>query len=129
MLASAEMDAFCQDTFGKPVTVFVGYSAKKPPKAADCPYIVVLPGHKTEGPQLEDFTYTVPVGWCIAEPGTVYNADAMGQIILQAIAECGDVPVFKYDYTLDCMTFLPQILGHLSIEIEIPVTFGREITY
>ena len=129
LLTNTYLDTFCQATFGKSATVFVGYSIKKPPKAADCPYIVILPGHKTEGPLIEDFTYTVPVGWCVVEPGTVYDADAMGQLILQAVAECGDVPIFKYDYTLDCMTFLPQILGHLAIEIEIPVTFGRVITY
>jgi hypothetical protein len=127
LAADDDLADFCETTFGKALSVFVGYNIKKPPTEADCPYIVIIPGHKTEGPQIEDYVYAIPVGWCIV--GTVYDADAMGQLIIQAVAECGDVPIFKYDYTLDCITFLPQILGHASIEIEIPVTYGREITY
>jgi hypothetical protein len=127
LLADIALNSFCVAKFGKALTVSVGYNIKKPSIEADCPYIVIIPGHKTEGPQIEDYVYTIPIGWCIV--GTVYDADAMGQLIIQAVAECGDVPIFKYDYTLDCVTFLPQILGHASIEIEIPVTYGREITY
>ena len=81
------------------------------------------------------------IGWTISNgaenvaegvvdhPG-ILEADTLGQLILNAIAEISPGHPFTHiDYDIEANEFFPQIPGRMDIVIMIPVLLGTQITY
>ena len=138
---SAAISAFCTQNYGKPLSLYVGIDGKKPPNDKNCPLIIVFPGGKTEGAGEAEYQYTSSIGWSIvqstvtvnngiAENAGIYEADALGQLILTTIAEINpSYPVTHVAYSFESNDFFPQFPGRMDITIKIPVVMGAQITY
>ena len=129
---------YCQGKYERDPTVFVGINRKDPPKDADCPYIVILPGVKAEGEDVPDFHYGLTVGWVISNEEMENNeltglgeCDDLGQLILEAIkAICPDHPVSTVTYELNPVDHFPKIIGEMQLELSITPYIGAgEINY
>ena len=136
---------YCVETWDTPLKVYVGVPRKHPPTQTDCPYVVIRPGAKTEGAGQSENTYAVAVGWSILSdvdptvtvlldddgtpevPATIIgttieapgfaDCDALGQLLLAAIdGASSDNPIWLVDYEVECVEFLPQVVGDMQIE-------------
>ena len=138
---NAAISDFCMTNYGKSLTLYVGINGKKPPDDENCPLIIVFPGGKTEGISESEYHYTGSIGWSIIQSNVtktenttendgIYEADALGQLILLTIAELNPShPINRVDYSFESNDFFPQFPGRMDITIEIPLTMGAQITY
>lgn len=160
LYADPAIYAYCLAQYGRPPTIYVGVPRISPPTAANCPYIVIRPGSKVEGTAHAENAYAVAVGWSILaddigstttvhalpvpgneeppetynvsviENSAVYEADALGQLILAAIdGASGDNPISTADYELEVVDFLPQVVGDVQIEIGIASVHAGALSY
>ncbi|AIF52004.1 hypothetical protein [Pelosinus sp. UFO1] len=138
---SAEIEAFCQEKYGKTFKLYDGYDEKSPPIADDCPYIVLLPGSKLEGAGKPENTYMATIAWCIynknpivsgndiSYPGLV-ETDTLGQLILETVAELNpSYPVNEADYDIDPGSNFPQYPGRMNLTLNMQVTMGTKLEY
>lgn len=142
IVTDPELNSYCNSTFGKPVTLYVGYPTRKPPTEANCPYIILTPGGKVEGAaKQEEYTYLFVVGWSIqgdkdpTKTGNVYEVSALtdcdefGQQILRVLdtASQGN-NIDSLEYELNEVDYAPQVVGQVAIEIRI-TPCGEDPTY
>ena len=59
---------FCNDKYGKPAQLYVGYDDVDAPLEEDCPCIILLPSSKSEG-LADTYTYSLMVVWGIVHKG------------------------------------------------------------
>lgn len=135
------LNDFCEERYGKLLTILVGVNTKQLPAKMDCPFIVISPGSKSEGVGDAEHQYKISVAWCVyngasvTENGVteylgVYETDDMGQLIYKALVTLNpDNPIKHIDYSVDGMTNFPQFSGHMEATIVIPVVLGGTITY
>ena len=138
---SAAISSFCQEKYGKDLTLFVGFNGKHPPQGHDCPYVVIFPGSKTEGLGEPEYQYMVSLGWAIKQDAVtvtdgvhevlgVKESDQLGQLLYGAIAEASaNYPVTHAEYDIETQTFFPQFPGRIDAVISVPVTMGANLVY
>jgi len=138
---SAEIEAFCQEKYGKTFKIYDGYDEKKPPTAADCPYVALLPGAKGEGAGRSENAYMLTIAWCICNktpiivgsdisyPG-LRETDTLGQLILETVAELNpSYPVNDIDYDIDPSSNFPQYPGRMNLTLNMQVIMGTNLVY
>lgn len=129
------IEEFCQQKYGKSLTVYTGLNRKNPPKAENCPFAVILPGTKSEGEDVGEFVYALTVGWAIVnenmtgnEPDGLGECDDLGQLILDALAEANpNYPISSANYEINPIDFFPQIVGEMLIELTITPVIGVDV--
>ena len=138
---SSAISSFCQTKYGKPLTLYVGFNGKNPPKAENCPFAVIFSGTKTEGLGEPEYQYMVSIGWAILQDDvTITNgvhevigakeSDQLGQLLYEAIAEAStNYPVTHVEYDVETQTFFPQFPGRIDAVISVPVTMGANLVY
>ena len=55
--ASQSIQNFCTTHYNKAPNIFVGINGKIPLTADNCPLIILYPGAKSEGLELQEYTY------------------------------------------------------------------------
>jgi len=132
---------FCLLKYDKPLKIYNGYDEKNPPLAADCPYVVLLPGSKLEGAGKSENTYMATIAWCVLNktpittgndvsfPGLV-ETDGLGQLILETVAELNpSYPISDIDYDIDPSSNFPQYPGRMNLTINMQVIMGTNLIY
>jgi len=144
LVADTPLNDFCLAKYGRKPHIYVGVDLRNPPSEDEpelFPYIVLLPGPKTEGLNQSVYTYTPTVGWVVMQENTTVEgdvtfydglteADEMGQLIFAAVAEANpDYPVTQLDVKSTGFAIAPQYAGTFDATISIPITMGVELEY
>jgi hypothetical protein len=138
---SSAITTFCQTKYAKNPSIYIGFNAAKPPGIAECPVIVIFPGVKTEGEEIDEFNYGVTVAWSIANSATtssngvteftgLLESSQLGQLIYDVLADMSvNSPITTCDYTIDATMSHPQFPGRMDITFTVPVVIGGDITF
>lgn len=59
LTADQRLADFCQEAWGRPLTVFLGYDEAREFGADDCPYAVMQPVEDMRGPEIEENVYSI----------------------------------------------------------------------
>lgn len=139
--ASAPIQNYCNAKYGKAPKLYVGISGKQLPAAADCPCIVLYPGAKSEGLELQEYNYKITVGWTIlqddfttadnvTEYAGVSECDGLGQLIYLELAQITtDNPISVVNYSIEPVAYYPRFFGRMDITLKILPVNGYSITY
>ena len=139
--ASQPIQNFCITHYNKAPEIFVGINGKMPPTPEHCPLIILYPGAKTEGLELQEYTYKLTVGWAIEQNAvTVTNrvtefsgiseCDALGQLIYLELAQLSpDNPVSVLNYTIEPVAYFPRFPGRMEITVKIAPVNGYSINF
>ena len=68
--ASTSIQNYCTTKYNQTPKIYVGINGKNMPADADCPLIILYPGAKTEGLELQEYSYKLTVGWIILQNAT-----------------------------------------------------------
>ncbi|TCL76820.1 hypothetical protein EDC14_1001102 [Hydrogenispora ethanolica] len=138
---------FCQAKYGKAPAIFVGSDPARPPADADCPYILIQPGWKTEGTDRKQYRYAVPVQWAIVNPDRtaadgvtelagIYDCDQLGQLILDEIAQASPANPISYvkyfpltEEALASGGYSPRFTGAMEVKLYIVPAMGGGLNY
>jgi len=138
---SSAITTFCQSKYAKNPKICVGFNAAKPPGIAECPVIVIFPGIKIEGEEIDEFQYEVTVAWSIANStttttGTVTEftglseSSQLGELIYSVLADVSvNSPIASCEFSFDATTSHPQFPGRMDITFTIPVVIGGDINF
>lgn len=140
LAASTAITSYCTTAYGSAPSIYVGINGKNPPNDTNCPFIVVMPGQKTEGPQIEEHVYQIMIGWGIVNTSATTSgkiitqtgltqADAIGQLIYAALENAGSYPPSQISYVLEGLEFYPQFVGRLEAEIRVTPALGGTLAY
>ncbi|MCA1990379.1 MAG: hypothetical protein LDL07_14770 [Desulfarculus sp.] len=144
ILASDDLADWCQEQFGKPLTLFIGMDQRNPPGEDACPLIILTPeGPASDGeaPEGGQRRYPIGVRWGVVNDGvtTVGNvitypgqaqADRMGQLIWAALEDgCEDMSLPQAEPELEPIAYFPLIPGWMLVTVTVPVLIGAEIIY
>ena len=111
---------FCNDKYGKPAQLYVGYDDVEAP---------------------DTYTYSLMIVWGIVHKGATrikniirydgtLESDNLGQLIIECICKVNPAfPVIDIDYELDSMNWRPVFTGRLTATIKIPHVIGGNIEY
>ncbi|WP_122630438.1 hypothetical protein [Lucifera butyrica] len=139
--ASQPIQNFCSSQYNKAPSIFVGINGKNPPTENDCPLIILYPGSKSEGLELQEYTYNLTVGWTILQAAaTVTNnvtefrgvaeCDTLGQLIYQELAQLSpDNPISVVNYNIEPVAYFPRFPGRMDIIIKITSINGYNINF
>ena len=139
--ASQPIQDYCVTKYGKAPKLYVGMNSKQPPADSDCPFIVLYPGAKTEGLELQEYTYTLTIGWTILQSTTstadevteyagVAECDDLGQLIYLELAQLStDNPISTVDYSIEPVAYYPRFPGRMDITLKITSINGYSIIY
>ncbi|WP_094605344.1 hypothetical protein SPSIL_002530 [Sporomusa silvacetica DSM 10669] len=139
--ASQPIQNFCTTHYNKAPNIFVGINGKIPPTADNCPLIILYPGAKSEGLELQEYTYKLTIGWTILQTAvTVTNnvtelsgiaeCDALGQLIYLELAQLSpDNPVSVLNYDLEPVAYFPRFPGRMEITVKISPVNGYNINF
>jgi hypothetical protein len=138
---SQPIQDYCAAKYGKAPKLYVGLNGKQPPADSDCPFIVLYPGAKSEGLELQEYTYTLTVGWTILQSATttanaateylgVAECDDLGQLIYLELAQLStDNPISTVDYSIEPVAYYPRFPGRMDITLKITSVNGYSIIY
>lgn len=139
--ASQPIQDFCLTHYNKAPNIFVGLNGKLPPTAEQCPLIILYPGSKTEGLELQEYVYKLTLGWTIVQNAvTVDNqvtefsgiteCDALGQLIYLELAQLSpNNPISVLDYSIEPVAYFPQFPGRMDITVKIDPVNGYSIHF
>lgn len=139
--ASQPIQNHCAAKYGKAPKLYVGMNGKQPPADSDCPFIVLYPGAKSEGLELQEYAYTLTVGWTILQSATTTDngtteylgaaeCDDLGQLIYLELAQLGtDHPISAVDYRIEPAAYYPRFPGRMDITLKITSVNGYDIIY
>ncbi|MEN6411983.1 MAG: hypothetical protein ABFC84_04335 [Veillonellales bacterium] len=139
--ASTPIQNFCTTKFNQAPKIYVGINGKNLPAAADCPLIILYPGAKLEGLELQEYTYKLTVGWIILrdaatttnnviEYSGVAECDQLGQLIYQELAGLNAKnPLSVVDYSIEPFAYYPRFPGRMDITLKITPVNGYSVEY
>lgn len=138
--ASTAIDTWCQTTFGKDLTVFIGVDTREPPGKAHAPFVVLQPGPAQEGDEVSTFSYQVTVDWCLVDEGATVTGnvhridglekiDVLGRMILEELRPASaNVTLSAWNYTVEQVEFFPMIMAGLDLTLNVPHLIGGSIS-
>ena len=139
--ASTSIQNYCTTKYSKTPKIYVGINGKQMPADADCPLIILYPGAKSEGPELQEYTYKLTVGWTILQAAitttnniTEYSGarecDELGQLIyLELAGLSAKNPISAVNYSIEPVAYYPRFPGRMDITIKITPVNGYSIEY
>lgn len=139
--ASTSIQTFCTAKYNKLPKIYVGINGMAMPAKADCPQIILYPGAKMEGLELQEYAYKLTVGWNIfqdeaamagniTEYAGVTECDELGQLIYLELAGLRtDNPVSLVNYSIEPVAYYPRFPGRMDITIKIKPVNGYSIDY
>ena len=139
--ASQAIQNYCTTKYSKAPKIYVGINGKQPPADADCPFIILYPGGKSEGLELQEYSYKLTVGWTILQEATtvtsniteylgVKECDDLGQLIYQELAQLTtDNPISVVNYNIEPVAYYPRFPGRMDITLKITAVNGYSINY
>ncbi len=145
ILAHEPLAAWCQDQFGKGLTLIIGMDQRNPPGETECPLIILTP----EGPAIDgdapdgrEHRYPIGIRWGVVNEGVIRDgnvitypgqaqADRMGQLIWDALqAGCGDMLLPLAEPELEAIAYFPLIPGWMLVTVTTPYLIGgAQIVY
>lgn len=139
ILAYEPLAVWCQDQFGKGLTLYIGMDQRNPPGKAECPLIILTPeGTATDGesPDGREHRYPIGIRWgvvnedvikvgnVITYPGQA-QADRMGQLIWDALqAGCIDMSLPFAEPEMEPIAYFPLIPGWMLVTVTTPYLIG-----
>jgi hypothetical protein len=139
--ASQAIQNYCTTKYSKVPKIYVGINGKTLPSGTDCPVIILYPGAKSEGLELQEYSYKLTVGWSVNQEATVVTnnvteysgvaeCDDLGQLIYLELAQLStDNPISAVDYNIEPVAYFPQFCGRMDIMVKITPVNGYNITY
>ncbi|MBP2656895.1 MAG: hypothetical protein H6Q73_4464 [Firmicutes bacterium] len=139
--ASTVIQSYCTTTYSQTPNIYVGINGKNPPANSKCPLIILYPGAKAEGLELEEYTYKLTVAWAIVQETTTTNdniteysgvaeCDALGQLIYLELAELSaENPISEVHYSIEPVAYYPRFPGRMDITLKITPVNGYSIEY
>lgn len=139
--ASQPIQDFCMSTYGKAPSIYVGINGQALPDASNCPMIIIYPGAKAEGLELQEFTYKLTVGWTIVQSAVtavgnvteysgVGECNALGQLIYQELAQIStDNPISAVNYSIEPVAYFPEFPGRMDVTIKVKAIIGYGPNY
>jgi len=139
--ASTSIQTYCTTKYSATPKIYVGINGKSAPADTDCPLIILYPGSKSEGLELEEYTYKLTVAWIIIKEATtttdniteytgVSECDELGQLIYQELAELSaDSPISEVHYNIEPVAYYPRFPGRMDITLKITPVNGYSIDY
>lgn len=139
--ASQPIQNFCTTHYNKVPNIFVGTNGKILPTEDNYPLIILYPGAKSEGLELQEYTYKLTIGWTILQTAvTVTNnvtelrgiaeCDALGQLIYLELAQLSpDNPISVLNYTIEPVAYFPRFPGRMEITVKIAPVNGYSINF
>lgn len=149
---SNEIQEFCQANYGRAPIFLGGANPRQAPDEDFCPYILVMPGRKSEGS--DPLIYTVGVAWVIAQPNVLVDGvkkpfndysdakeiiisgmrecDEFGQMIFEVLQTCAEeigYPISKIEYDISPVTAFPQFAGVMLATTNIEPAMGEILAY
>lgn len=137
LTANEPLADFCDETFGRPLAVFLGYDEAREFGAEDCPYAVLQPVEDTRGPEVEENTYSIALFLGLAagpdylentdngsriQPALRLMEDGLAPLAMQALHQSGWPPE-RAEAELS-----PVIHGYIEknmlISLTVPNTLG-----
>ena len=141
LTASESIQNYCETKFTRKPKIYVGVNGKSMPADEDCPLIILYPGSKKEGLELQEYTYTLTVGWVILQEGAttvdnvieysgVAECDELGQLIYQELTGLSARnPISAVDYSIEPVAYYPRFPGRMDITIKITPVNSYSIEY
>ena len=127
LAASTTIAAWCDDHYGRELSVFLGLNLKKPPTEDECPCVIVLP----ESTQLTDESYpndaTISILWSVANSETdeddngvhvmtgLMESEEFGREIWDVLYQDDAVVPQSVSFELDPAGSFPQFPGSMEI--------------
>lgn len=139
--ASTVIRDYCITKYNKAPKISIGINSKHPPADEDYPLIVLYPGAKEEGLELQEYCYKLTVRWTILQAETaaagditeylgVAECDDLGQLIYLELAGLStDNPISSVRYNLDPVASYPRFPGWMDITLKITPVNGYDINY
>lgn len=126
---SSEVQAFCQDNFGKQPKFMAGYNARKPPLDEDLPVVAFIPDG-AEYDEVGRATYTIGLAFACSNKTIITDGnlvtyegyiklDAFSRVLLDALAHV--TPNYKISaegYDLWPSSQFPAFVGALSLTVQ-----------
>lgn len=141
LTASQAIENYCLAKYGKAPTIQVGTNGKAAIPDSACPVIILYPGAKSEGLELQEYSYKLTVGWTILQPVSTVNGnvteyigvtecDDLGQLIYQELAQLSpDNPIGEVNYNIEPVAYYPRFHGRMDVTLKITPISGFTITY
>jgi hypothetical protein len=138
---SAAIQNYCTAKYGQAPKIYVGINGKNPPAASDCPMIVLYPGAKSEGLELQEYIYKLTVGWTILQDAAtttdniteylgVVECDELGQLIYLELAGLStNNPISVVNYSIEPVAYYPRFPGRMDITLKVTPVNGYSINY
>lgn len=138
---SSSIQNYCTTKYSKIPKIYIGINGQNPPKETDCPLIILYPGEKSEGLELQEYTYKLTVGWTIFQDTAttdsgiteylgIVECDDLGQLIYLELARLSaDNPISTVNYSIEPVAYYPRFHGRMDITIKITPVNGYNINY
>ncbi len=150
---SESIKTYCQEKYGKDFKLYLGADPKEPPGAENAPYIMIIPGSKTEGMNDDTFTYTNFIHVCIVKgektadgetikhdteyekakkfivPGQKEIIEFSQLIYSELQANLQEHPISKLDMDVIVGTTYPQFASLMTLITDIEPAMGENLTY
>lgn len=138
--SDAEVDAWCQDTYGRSVKVYLNYDVRQPPAADDCPCVMAYPSEKEYGGSVYNDAVELVCMVHDEEAGTVSGygnivafkgvsrVEAFRKLILRVVScavegtEAGQIDSISVDY--DSISQFPFVVAAMAVSISDPWRIG-----
>lgn len=139
--ASTSIRDFCMTRYNKPPKIFIGSDPQHLSADTEYPLIILYPGAKEEGLELQEYTYKLTVKWAVlqsevvitgdmTEYAGVAECDELGQLIYLELAGLStDNPISNVRYNLDPVACYPRFPGWMDITLKITPVNGYSIQY
>lgn len=139
--ASQPIQNYCVEKYNRAPNIYVGINGKTPPADTDCPLIILYPGAKSEGLELQEYTYKLTVGWTILQNATavtnnvteysgIAECDGLGQLIYLELAQLStDNPISVVNYNIEPVAYYPCFPGRMDITLKVTSVNGYNINY
>lgn len=146
VIASTDVDSFCQAEFSHSLLVMIGVDVNNPPEIADFPCLIIEPTMKNIGSQDSNFDYEIvlhlgikgsekptSVGNKVTYEG-IYQIETLGNIIVELLREefgCNtNMETYDVAFYHDEINAFPTYSGVVVASLAVPHVIGdTQITF